>query len=265
MNFEAPKLGKTIILLIWGMVFGFLVPTLLVSVWGILNGSNQMISNTALLLGEGLIPIPIIFWALGKKINLKPLFRFNNVKWKYMLYSVLAGIGMIFVLDELDRVMQLLIPMPEFMKQIEEMLKFTDLKSAILLFSAISIVGPLTEEMMFRGFFMQSLEKNLKNINSAVIYTALAFTIFHFNIYWALSIFLSGFFLSFISWKTNSIWPAFVVHALNNSLSLAFTNFEETIDPVVSFHGHTNPFLFLIGLFLLVYFMVKLTRLETCS
>ena len=265
MNFEAPKLGKSILLLIAGMAFGILVPAILVIILKVLHLDSNFISKMALLLGEALIPIPIIIWAIIKKYNLKSVFRFNKVKWNYTIYTVLAGIGMIFVLDEVDRLMDLFVTMPDYMQQLEELMQFSDLSSTILLISSIAIIGPLTEEMMFRGFFLQSLEKNLKNITSAVVYTAVAFMISHFNIYWALSIFFSGFFLSFVGWKTNSIWPALIVHAVNNSLSLAYMHYQEIVDPVVSFHGHSHPVLFLTGLFLLVFFIRKLTRLETCA
>ena len=171
---------------------------------------------------------------------------------------------MIFILDEIDRVMGMVITMPDYMQQLEEMLRISNTSSAILLISSIALIGPLTEEMLFRGFLLQSLEKNLKNVTMAVVYTAVAFMISHFNIYWALSIFFSGFFLSFIGWKTNSIWPPFIVHAINNALSLAYIHFEKSIEPVISFHGHTHPVLFFTGVFLLVYFIRKLTSLETC-
>lgn len=266
MSFQPPKMGLALILLASGMMLGIIIPLIillgLMAVFGV-DYNNYV--QFAMLLGEALIPIPMLMWALSHKIKLSEIFRFRSVKLIYIVYALFAGLGLIFVLDEVERLINIFVTPPDFMEGLEKLLQISDLKSAILLIGGVSIIGPLTEEMVFRGFFQQSLEKNLKHITNAVIYTAIAFMISHFNIYWALNIFVIGFFLSFVAWKTNSIWPTFLIHLVNNSMSLAFVHYEEKIDPIISFHGHTHPLFFLIGLFLLVYFIVKLTKLENCT
>ena len=265
MRYEAPNTGKAISLLVGGMALGLILPVIILSILMIVNGANyESYIQFAMLLGEALIPVPIIIWAIGNKLNLSDVFRFKGVKFHYLLYALIAGIGLIFVLDELERIINLFVTPPHYMENLEELLRISGWKSAVILISGVSIIGPLTEEMVFRGFFQQSLEQHLRSITNAVIYTALAFMISHFNIYWALNIFIIGFFLSFVAFKSNSIWPGFWLHLLNNSLSLAYVHYEKQFDHVVSFHGHTHPVIFLIGLFLLVYFGVKLTKLETC-
>ena len=52
MNFKAPKLGKTILLLVGGMAFGLLVPLILIVIINIFGINSDSISKIALLLGE---------------------------------------------------------------------------------------------------------------------------------------------------------------------------------------------------------------------
>ncbi|MBN2281588.1 MAG: CPBP family intramembrane metalloprotease [Candidatus Marinimicrobia bacterium] len=262
--FNPPKLWQSILLLAAGMALGLLVPALFLLPLGVIFEIDQAaVTRIALLVGEALLPVPILIWAILRKYRLKEVFRFRAVRWNYICYTLMAGVGLLFVLDEIERLMAMFITLPDYMQELEALLRISDLPSALLLIMSIAVIGPLTEEMVFRGFFLHALEKNLKNATRAVVYTAVAFMISHFNIYWALSIFAAGFLLSFAGWKTKSIWPSFLFHLVNNSLSLAFTHFEKSIDPLLSFHGHTHPIVFLTGIFLLLYFMRKLTRLKT--
>ncbi len=253
-------------LFLGGMALGFSAAILLMMIKMVENPDNlNLYSQFSLLLGEALIPLPIIIWAIRKKQSLTAVFRFNRVKPNYFIFAILAGIGLVIVSDELERLIGMFITIPDQYAQLDKLLTISNWPSAILIISGISIIGPLAEEMVFRGFLQQSLEENLKDVTQAVIYTSLAFVLVHFNIYWALNIFIIGFFLSFISWKTNSIWPSFFIHLINNSLALVFVHFEMTITKYYLFHGHVHPLIFLTGMFVLGLFMVKLTQLKNCA
>ncbi|MFP4547002.1 MAG: CPBP family intramembrane glutamic endopeptidase [Fidelibacterota bacterium] len=266
MKFKAPKISVTVVLFLGGMALGFTIAILLMMVRIAQNPDNiNTYSQFSLLLGEALIPLPILIWAIKKKQSLKTVFRFNSVKLNYFIFAILAGIGLVIVSDELERLIGMFVTIPDQFAQLDKLLTISNWPSALLIISSIALIGPMAEEMVFRGFLQQSLEENMKDVTQAVIYTALAFTLVHFNIYWALNIFIIGFFLSFIGWKTNSIWPTFTIHLINNSLALVFVHFEETIAKYYLFHGHVHPLIFLTGVFVLGIFMVKLSKLENCE
>lgn len=265
MKFEAPKISLAVLLLVSGMILGILVPLVILTLLvAIKNVAFEHYMQFAMLLGEALIPVPMLIWTFSNKSKFCEVFRFKAVKIKYLFFALIAGLGLIFVLDEVERLINMFVTPPDYMANLDQLLRISDWKSAIVLISGVSIIGPLTEEMVFRGFLQQSLEQHLRHVVNAVIYTAVAFMISHFNIYWALNIFIIGFFLSFVTWKTNSIWPGFLIHLINNSMALAIAHYEEKVESIISFHGHTHPVIFCIGLFLLVYFIIKLTKLETC-
>ncbi len=264
MTFKAPKLSKTLLLLIAGMVLGFSVPMIILIIR--YNGHQMArFSQVALLIGEALIPLPIILWSLRHKQSLKATFQLRKPRGLYFLFSILAGIGLIIISDELERLIGIIFPVPDQLAGLEQLLTISDWPSAFLIITGIAIVGPLAEELVFRGFLQQSLAENLQSITQAVVYTALAFTIIHFNIYWSLNIFIIGFFLSFITYKCNSIFPGFVVHSLNNTLALVFIHFEDELNGVYLVKGHVHPLIIITGLFVLGFSMVKLTGQKKLS
>jgi membrane protease YdiL (CAAX protease family) len=262
MTFKPPKTSVAVILLVVGMLLGILLPVALMMVIAAVTDIRlEEYLKFAMLLGEALITVPILIWALIKKEKFRAVFRMHKFQPQYLLYTFLAGIGLIFVLDELERLIDRLFTPPAFMENMEELLRISDWPSAIILIAGVVLIGPLAEEVVFRGFLQQTLEKRLKSVTMAVVYTALAFMISHFNLYWSVNIFIIGFFLSFVTLKANSIWPAFLLHMINNGLSLLFLHYERIIEPYIAFHGHTHPLIFLIALFLLVRYLIKLTKL----
>ena len=47
--------------------------------------------------------------------------------------------------------------------------------------------------------------------------------------------------LGYLAWRTGSIWPSFMVHAINNSLSLWFANAAEDSFAWYAPGGHVSP------------------------
>jgi membrane protease YdiL (CAAX protease family) len=70
-----------------------------------------------------------------------------------------------------------------------------------------------------------SLERK-GDITRAVIFSSIAWTIIHVNPYWAIQIFISGIFIGFLAWRTNSVFPSIIVHGINNLLSLIYVNIQ---------------------------------------
>ena len=266
MNFEAPKTKISFLLVISGFLLTLLCLfwfTLTIHLLGIENVFE--FSHIGMLLCELFLPFPLIIWASTKKIKYKDIFRFNKIKLPYLVFSILVAIGLIIILDEIERVLTMFIEYPDYIKQINEFMKFKGLQTTICLIVGVAIIAPVTEEMVFRGFFQQTLEHNFRSISNAFLIVALAFMIIHLNLYFALHIFIIGYFLSFVAWKTNSIWPSIIIHSVNNFLSLLFTNFEDIIEKTYIFHGHVHPVIFFIALFFFAYFLFKLTKLKNCT
>lgn len=81
----------------------------------------------------------------------------------------------------------------------------------------VSVVAALVEEIAFRGCLMQPLRKHGDGF--AVAMAAFTFGLLHGNLIQAPFALISGIGLGYITVKCGSIWPAVIVHAINNLIS----------------------------------------------
>ncbi|MFM9848345.1 MAG: lysostaphin resistance A-like protein [Hyphomicrobiaceae bacterium] len=87
---------------------------------------------------------------------------------------------------------------------------------------AIGVGAPLMEELTFRGFLQSALAQRLGFWPAALITTA-AWTLLHWGYSAAgmAEVFLIGLYFSWLLWKTGSLLPALICHAVYNT-SLVF-------------------------------------------
>ncbi len=83
---------------------------------------------------------------------------------------------------------------------------------------AIGIGAPLMEELTFRGFLQSALAQRLGFWPAALMTTA-AWTLLHWGYSAAgmAEVFLIGLYFSWLLWRTGSLWPALICHALYNT------------------------------------------------
>ena len=84
---------------------------------------------------------------------------------------------------------------------------------------AIAIIGPVLEEILFRGAITRALLQQY-NPTKAILISALLFGVFHINPAQILPAFLIGILLAWTYYKTGSLIPCILMHVLNNSLSV---------------------------------------------
>ena len=88
------------------------------------------------------------------------------------------------------------------------------------------IFAPIYEEIIFRGILLKYFDRNFGFVR-AIIWVSVLFGIWHLkNIFWidastlTKQVLYTALFFSpitcWITWKTRSIWPAVIVHYLNN-------------------------------------------------
>lgn len=95
---------------------------------------------------------------------------------------------------------------------------------------AISIVGPIGEELLFRETAIPLLQKNGWSASGAIFISALLFGITHMN---PVQIFYAGILGLMLGWvfvRTKSILPCMGLHILNNLLSVILFYCSDTPD-----------------------------------
>jgi len=241
-----PRIRTAAFLMIFGSLFGLFAAMLIASLFVTDLGDIEAL-QLALMVGELLIPVPILLWARRMKSPLQDFFRLHPVRRESIVTAIPIGIGMVILVDELDRIFQKLIPLPGGFDQLGEVMRIHDLWSGMILIGVIVIFGPLVEELIFRGFFQRVLEFRLKDVTRAALISALVFALVHFNPWWIVQIYLIGLLLGYMAWRTNSIWIPAILHAMNNGFSLLFTNSMEELPAWYEWRGHVSPPILIVG------------------
>ncbi|OQX86916.1 hypothetical protein B6D60_05145 [candidate division KSB1 bacterium 4484_87] len=180
--------------------------------------------KTGLFLTEAVIIIPALVYVLYYKFPLKALFRLRSVSLPLIGISVILGIGLSVLVDEFDRLFQLILPMPEILKEMmEKSLVINSLGDLLIIgFSAV-ILASVLEELLFRGFVQISFEKTF-DVTRGVMATAILFAVAHLNPWWTVQFTFFGIFLGVMAWKSNSVIPSIIVHFINNGIALGYSN-----------------------------------------
>lgn len=97
----------------------------------------------------------------------------------------------------------------------------------LFLYAFSTIVPPaIIEEFTLRSVAMQPLRKYGDKF--AIIMTAIVFGLMHRNAVQGIFAFIAGLVFGYIAISANSIWPAVVVHALNNGVSVLLSVMTQT-------------------------------------
>ncbi len=228
-----------------------LVTFLLMLVAGLL--SLALRGNTVVLLSEGLVIVPAWLYVRHSGYSAREVFRLRKIPAQAVWAAGLVGVGATVLGDELDRFVQTLFPMPEeIAKGVEQMLRVHSWSDGVVVFVAIVGLAGLLEEMLFRGLLLGALERTF-DVTRAVMLSALLFAFFHLNPWTAVQILVFGVVLGVLAWRSNSVYPAALVHGMNNGFEFAVLNLGEAKLSWLYFRGHVSPVALLAAGVLLYY------------
>jgi hypothetical protein len=240
--------------LIIGSIFGALDPS-------ILTGSKPGLSTYfAMFVGQGFLAVPVVVYLVRKKYPLFESLRLNPVSKNTAYATLLLSLGAMVISDEINILVDMVIPMPDSFLQVEAMLKPDNSLSLVLLIFTVVILAPIGEEILFRGFLQKYLENAWGDITRAILFSSLFFAAIHFNPYWMIQIYFLGVLLGYLAWKTDSVIPCIIFHVIINSTSLLFTYLGDSFESLILWHGHLNPLLLVLGGYL---FWIGLKQLKT--
>lgn len=128
----------------------------------------------------------------------------------YMVLTVVITLAGIWLLDLLTSVLHL----PDLMEQ-----TFDLMQAGWLGILCIAVIGPILEELLFRGAITKLLLQR-KSPATAIVISALIFGLFHINPVQVVGATIIGLLLAWIYYKTASLLPCILIHIINNSLSI---------------------------------------------
>ena len=222
--------------------------------------SQKTFTFISFIVGQSFMLIPLISFLISKKEPLIKRLRINPVSSETIKLTTMFSIGLIILSDEFDRLIQVFIPSPNYIVDLNNLLQPESVFGYILLIIAIAIIAPIGEELLFRGFLQQFLEQHWKDITRAILITSLFFSIIHMNPYWFIQIYILGIMLGFLSWKTNSIFPPLILHALNNGTALLFSFIDPEKSSWYLWNNHVAPWILLLAIVLVYTGFVGLNK-----
>jgi membrane protease YdiL (CAAX protease family) len=120
------------------------------------------------------------------------------------------------------------IPLPAFLIEMENnsmdtLYKIIHMESPLdLLINLvlISIIPGIGEEILFRGVIQKELTQKISNPHLAIIFTALIFGLFHFQVIGLLAKTVIGVILGYAYFYSGSLLLPMLIHAINNGISV---------------------------------------------
>jgi len=195
--------------LIIGSIFSALDPS-------ILSGAKPGLSTYfAMFIGQSVLVVPVIVFLLKKNYSLQESLRLNTVSKSIVYSTVLLSMGAMIISDEINILVDLVIPMPDSFLQVEALL---------------------------------TPENPLSLVLRAILFSSLFFAIIHFNPYWMIQIYLLGVILGYLAWHTNSIIPSIIFHVIINATSLLFASMGDSFESFILWHGHINPMILFLAI-----------------
>ena len=210
-NVSEKKVYKFIIFLfLMNLFIAIIINTLLIYMgWSI---NNTMISHLQLLLKILCHVIPVLYFLRKNKIQFTKLTN-RRIEAKILGLPLFMTILLFLINTGIASLFEAKIGPPTSAGM------STSLSvSAILL---IIIISPIIEEILFRGILFQS--QITKSITNLVLMNALAFSLFHFNIYQLIPTFLVGVFLTYVVFIYRNLYLVILLHMIYNSLVIIFS------------------------------------------
>jgi sodium transport system permease protein len=108
----------------------------------------------------------------------------------------------------------------EFLEALQQMIMAEDRRRLLWMLLVVALTPAICEELVFRGVLLNGLRSRLGMI-AAVIGSAAIFAAFHLSFETAvrfLPTFWLGLLLAYVAWNTRSIFPAMLMHFVNNGV-----------------------------------------------
>ena len=136
---------------------------------------NEHSQNTynyiALFVGQGFMIIPLLLFLISRNEPIIESLRLNSISLSTLISAICISMGLIPVVDEMDRILSFVFGTEEELAQLTDILIIDYSFIGILLSTTIVVLAPFGEELLFRGFLQKKLEESWKDI-TCLLYTS---------------------------------------------------------------------------------------------
>ncbi|MFW5780617.1 MAG: CPBP family intramembrane glutamic endopeptidase [Bacillota bacterium] len=183
------------------------------------NGMSWLFSFLIQLVGMGFIPLMLYRLWIGN--NIVEGFYLKK-KLHPATYVIIFFVGILFFYGTIG--------VSSMSRNILELFGYTRITTnvgtiysgwevLVMQILTVAILPAFFEEFTNRGLIMRIFEHE-KNDTKVIFILAIIFALFHQNIIQTIYTFVGGLVLAYMAVKTRNIWPAIIVHFMNNFMSV---------------------------------------------
>ena len=196
-----------------------------------------------------LVNLPFMFYMYKKQCGILK-YKGSRKDWYIpVLIGIFASLGISKFVT--------LLPVDGILGNYEELSSNIMKANIPLQIITLVIIGPIMEELMFRGVIYNRL-KRFNEEKIAMYITALMFGIYHFNLVQGLYTFVLSLLLTYVLEKYNTIIAPMVVHIVANGMAVV-TNYSSISDTINS-HWYLKILFMIIEMAGLVFVVYKSTK-----
>ncbi len=167
---------------------------------------------------EGVLAGGALLLARWESRSVRRTLRLRWVGWTPLVLSAIIGVGVWIVSVGINAVMVLL---TGYVTPVSPTAYPSNALEAVLLLTATVLAAPLCEEVIFRGYVQRAYER--WGSWTGILLAGSVFVLYHLRFQGLPSLVPVTLTLGIIAWRTDSLWPAVVLHAVYNSLASLVT------------------------------------------
>jgi len=205
----------------WSVRASWVVILLAVPTAFLISAASRLIPESSL---RSIVALSLT--ELGFVIPVIAFFLWRRIAWSWLGFRAFApaalalGCGALIVTYSLTILHNSILIALHLPTQAETIMRFLDMQGSPwgLLIGGV-LVGPLAEELVFRGFFFQGL-RGAYGTTKAVLVSSAVFAAIHLDLAALIPTFLLGCMLAFVFDRARSVWPGAILHVLLNAVGI---------------------------------------------
>lgn len=184
-------------------------------------GEAVLAQATNSLIFAGVVMVGLL-WMLNysKRESFVKNYRFHTKPTRIQLFlAITIGFSAVFFSSFIVQALARIFPI-SYVAYIEAF-ENLELGSPLSFFLAVVIMAPLFEEILFRGWIFDQIQRKL-SVGLAVVLSGILFGVYHLNVFQGTFASILGIVLGLSLLWTNSIWVPIIIHFVNNGLAWLF-------------------------------------------
>jgi membrane protease YdiL (CAAX protease family) len=160
---------------------------------------------------------------VGYRMSRRPfrsVFSIRGFSPSLLVPMVLMVLGGSMIVAELGNLMEEIVPVPQVLRELFlKILRADDWQGFLWRAALLSLMAPVTEEVVFRGVFQHGFVRRY-GVTKGIVASSICFGVFHLIPWQAVSTSVVGLMLGLVVLRTGSIFAGMAMHAIWNLVPL---------------------------------------------